>query len=145
MLAPPSCSVALPPNALTMAHALLADAVLVAHLLFIAFVVGGAAMLVRWPGLAVLHLPAALWGAYAALAGRVCPLTPLENRLRESAGQAGYEGGFVGHYLLPLIYPGALTREIQVGLGVVVVLVNVLLYAFVVCRHRTRRGRTARP
>lgn len=131
-----------------MGHAFLADAVLVIHLLFIAFVVGGALLLLRWPALVVLHLPAALWGAYAALAGRVCPLTPLENRLRAASGQAGYEGGFVGHYLLPIIYPGAMTREVQVAIGAFVLLLNLGLYTAVAWRHRRARGRAphdARP
>jgi hypothetical protein len=107
----------------------LADAVLVLHLLFIAFVVAGAALLWRWPRLAWLHLPAALWGAYAELSGTICPLTPLENRLRALAGEAGYAQGFVEHYLLALIYPAALTREAQLALGGAVLLLNLLLYA----------------
>jgi hypothetical protein len=107
----------------------LADAVLVLHLLFIAFVVAGAALLWRWPRLAWLHLPAALWGAYAELSGTICPLTPLENRLRALAGEAGYAQGFVEHYLLALIYPAALTREVQLALGGAVLLLNLLLYA----------------
>ena len=107
----------------------LAGAVLVLHLLFIAFVVGGAALLWRWPRLAWLHVPAVLWGAYAELSGTICPLTPLENRLRALAGEAGYTQGFIEHYLLPLIYPAALTREVQLALGAAVVAVNVLLYA----------------
>ena len=107
----------------------LASAVLVLHLLFIAFVVAGAALLWRWPRLAWLHVPAVLWGAYAELSGTICPLTPLENRLRALAGEAGYTQGFIEHYLLPLIYPAALTREVQLALGAAVVAVNVLLYA----------------
>jgi hypothetical protein len=107
----------------------LADAVLVLHLLFIAFVVAGAALLWRWPRLAWLHLPAALWGAYAELSGTICPLTPLENRLRALAGEAGYAQGFIEHYLLALIYPAALTREVQFALGGAVLLLNLLLYA----------------
>lgn len=107
----------------------LAGAVLVLHLLFIAFVVAGAALLWRWPRLAWLHVPAVLWGAYAELSGTICPLTPLENRLRALAGEAGYAQGFIEHYLLPLIYPAALTREVQLALGAAVVAVNVLLYA----------------
>ena len=107
----------------------LAGAVLVLHLLFIAFVVAGAALLWRWPRLAWLHVPAVLWGAYAELSGTICPLTPLENRLRALAGEAGYTQGFIEHYLLPLIYPAALTREVQLALGAAVVAVNALLYA----------------
>ena len=107
----------------------LADAVLVLHLLFIVFVVAGAALLWRWPRLAWLHLPAALWGAYAEFSGAICPLKPLENRLRALAGEAGYAQGFIEHYLLALIYPAALTREVQFALGGAVLLLNLLLYA----------------
>lgn len=118
--------------------AALADAVLALHLLFIGFVVFGAALLWRWPRIAWLHLPAALWGAFVEFTGTLCPLTPLENRLREAAGAQGYAGGFVERYLLPLVYPGALTREVQMLLGAGVVLVNVLLYALWLSRRRRR-------
>ena len=118
---------------------LLADAVAALHLLFIIFVVAGAALLWRWPRLAWLHLPAALWGAFVEFSGTICPLTPLENRLREMAGAQGYGGGFVEHYLLPLIYPQALTREVQILLGVAVVAVNVLLYSRWLRSRRRRR------
>lgn len=113
---------------MTMNPSLLADAVLVLHLLFIVFVVSGALLLWRWPQVVWLHLPAALWGAFVEASGRICPLTPLENRLREAAGAEGYAGGFIEHYLLPLIYPAALTRDIQLMLGGAVVLINLLLY-----------------
>lgn len=109
--------------------ALLADAVVVLHLLFVAFVVAGGLLVWRWPALAWLHVPAALWGATVEWTGWICPLTPLENRLRAAAGQAGYESGFVEHYLLPLLYPAALTRGTQLVLGAVVVVVNVAVYA----------------
>ena len=109
--------------------ALLADGVVVLHLLFIAFVVGGAALLWRWPRLVWLHLPAAAWGAFVELSGAICPLTPLENHLRALAGEAGHAQGFVEHYLLPLIYPQALTHEVQLVLGGAVVAINALLYA----------------
>lgn len=116
--------------------AVLADLVLALHLLFIVFVVFGAALLWRWPRLVWLHLPVALWGAFVEFSGAVCPLTPLENHLREAAGAQGFAGGFVEHYLLPLIYPGALTHELQLLLGVGVVLVNGLLYALWLSRRR---------
>ena len=107
----------------------LADGVVLLHLAFIVFVVAGAALLFRWPRLVWLHLPALLWGAYAEFSGALCPLTPLENHLRALAGDAGYRGGFVEHYLIPLIYPAALTREWQTLLGLAVVAINAALYA----------------
>ena len=121
-----------------MTAALAADAVLLLHLLFIAFAVLGAALLWRWPHIVWLHLPAALWGAYVELSGTLCPLTPLENRLRHAAGEQGFSGSFVEHYLLPLIYPEALTRELQMVLGAAVVLINLLLYGAWLARRRPR-------
>jgi hypothetical protein len=118
---------------------ILADAVVLLHLSFIVFVVAGAALLWRWPRVAWWHVPAVLWGALAELSGTVCPLTPLENRLRAMAGQPGYAEGFVEHYLLPLIYPQALTREMQIALGSALVLLNVLLYGLWM-RSRKARG-----
>jgi len=120
-------------------YGLLADLLVLAHLAFVVFVVTGGLAVLRWPKVAWAHLPAAGWGALIEFTGWVCPLTPLENRLRGMAGEAGYSGGFVEHYLLPLLYPGALTREIQVALGVAVVVVNVAVYALVLRRKR-RRG-----
>jgi len=111
-----------------MLASLLADVVVLVHGLFIVFVIAGAALLRRWPRLVWLHLPAAAWGAYIEFSGAICPLTPLENRLRALAGEAGYAQGFVEHYLLPLIYPQALTHGIQLALGVAVVAINALLY-----------------
>jgi hypothetical protein len=108
----------------------LADAVLVLHLAFILFVVFGAFLLPRFPRLIWLHLPAAAWGALIEFAGWICPLTPLENHLRRLGGEAGYEGGFMAHYLLPVIYPEALTREIQVAIGLGVIVVNLVAYAW---------------
>ena len=116
-----------------------ANAVLVLHGLFIAFAVLGAALLWRWPHLVFAHVPTVLWGAYVEFSGSLCPLTPLENRLRGAAGQAGYSGGFIEHYLLPLIYPAGLTRDVQWALGTAVVLVNALLYgAWLLSRRRSR-------
>jgi len=119
-----------------MEYRLLANGVLLLHLLFILFVVGGGLLAVRWPKMAWLHLPAALWGAAIEFAGWICPLTPLENALRQAAGDAGYGGGFVEHYLLPLIYPAQLTSNIQVGLGWAVVAINLLVYTWVWRRQR---------
>ena len=113
----------------------LATLVVVAHLLFVAFVVAGGLLALRWPRVAWLHLPAALWGVAIALGGFVCPLTPLENWLRVRAGQAPYDTGFLEHYLLPILYPTVLTRGGQIGTGVFVVLVNALVYLRVVRRR----------
>lgn len=119
-----------------MIYLMLADGVLLLHLLFILFVVGGGLLVLRWPRLAWAHLPAALWGALIECVGWICPLTPLENALRRMAGEAGYNDGFVEHYLLPIVYPGALTREIQSVLGLLVVGVNAAVYCLVLRRRR---------
>lgn len=123
-----------------MSHGLLADAVLLLHLAFILFVVLGGFLAWRWPRLAWLHLPAAAWGALIEFGGWPCPLTPLENHLRALAGEAGYRGGFVEHYLLPLVYPEALTRELQIALGLGVVAINLAAYALGRRRARLSRG-----
>lgn len=108
---------------------LLADALVAAHFAFIAFVIAGGLLVLRRRGWAVLHLPAVAWGAFTEFTGTVCPLTPLENSLRRAAGDAGYAGSFVEHYVIPLIYPEALTSRTQVVLGLVVIAVNVVVYA----------------
>ncbi len=115
---------------------LAADAVLLLHLGFIAFVLLGGLLALRWPRAAWVHLPAAAWGVWIELSGALCPLTPLENRLRAAAGQAGYEGGFIEHYLLALIYPAGLTREAQWVLAALVVAANLAIYAWVWRRRR---------
>jgi hypothetical protein len=120
-----------------MAYRFLADATVVFHGLFVVFVVLGGLLVLRWRRVAWLHLPCAAWGALIELAGWICPLTPLENHFRRLAGQVGYGGGFVETYLLPLLYPGRLTREIQLALGAVVVLVNVAIYGWIAF-HRQR-------
>lgn len=107
---------------------LLADAVLVLHLGFILFVVFGGLVVLRHPRLAWLHLPAVAWGAATEFLGIICPLTPLENRLRVQGGEAGYGGGFVENYLTALIYPAGLTREVQLLLGALVIVINVAVY-----------------
>ena len=119
-----------------MVYRFLADAVLLAHLAFILFVVFGALLVLRWPRLLPLHLLAAAWGVGIEVLGAICPLTHAENRMRRLAGEAGYESGFIDHYLLPLIYPGEMTRGLQLGLAAGVLVINGLLYAWVL---RTRR------
>ena len=115
---------------------LLADALVAVHLAFIVFVVAGGLLVLRSRGWAVLHLPAVAWGAFAEITRTVCPLTPLENALRRRAGDAGYAGGFIEHYVIPLIYPEALTARTQVALGLAVIAVNVVVYALVWRRWR---------
>jgi hypothetical protein len=119
---------------------LLADLLVLAHLGFVAFVVAGGFLLLRWPHLAWLHLPAAVWGAWIEFSGGICPLTPLENRLRAAGGGAGYQGDFVERYLLPVLYPPGLDAPTQFALGAFVVAINGVAYAFAV---RAWRRRTA--
>ncbi len=123
-----------------MPYRVLADLVLVTHFLFIAFVVAGGFAAIRWPKIAWAHVPCFVWGALIEFAGWICPLTPLEVSLRIASGQAGYPGGFIERYLLPVIYPGALTREIQIGLGLAVLAVNAGAYAWLLRRHLRRRA-----
>ena len=118
---------------------LLADAVLLLHLGFILFVVGGALLAARMPALLPLQLAAAAWGVGIEAWGAVCPLTWIELRLRALAGQAGYRGGFIEHYVVALIYPDGLTRGMQILLGAAVLLANAVLYAWLWRRRNLRR------
>ena len=120
-----------------MFFSLAADLVALLHLAFVVFVVSGGLLVLRWPRLAWLHLPAVAWGAAIELLGWICPLTPLENRLRHAAGLAGYEGGFVDHYLLPVLYPASLSRSVQIMLGLSVLVINAVLYGSIL-RLRVR-------
>ena len=112
-----------------------ADAVLAVHLAFVLFVACGGLLVLRTPRLAWLHLPAVAWAAFVELSGLICPLTPLEVALRRGAGEAGYGGDFVDHYLVALLYPAGLTRELQMVIGAAVLLVNLCIY-FVLWRRR---------
>jgi len=111
-----------------MIYQLLADALLLLHLAFIIFVVAGGLLMARKPHLVWLHLPAVIWGALIEFMGWICPLTPLENHFRRLSGESGFEGGFVEHYLLPLIYPDTLTAATQYVLGSLVLAINALIY-----------------
>jgi Protein of Unknown function (DUF2784) len=115
---------------------LAADAVLLVHLAFILFVLLGAAIAVRWHWIPFVHLPVAAWGFFVEISGRICPLTYLENYLRIKAGQSGYTESFVEHYLLAIIYPAGLTREIQFALAAVVIVVNIAIYGWLFVRKR---------
>ena len=106
----------------------LADGVLVVHLAFIVFVLLGGLLVLRWPRVAWLHVPAVIWGIYVELSGRICPLTPLENSLRQAAGQVGYSAGFIEHYVTAIIYPDGLSRGIQMVVAAVVIVVNGFVY-----------------
>lgn len=121
-----------------LAYGILADTVVILHLLFVLFVVLGGWWVAYRPRIAWLHVPAFLWGAGVELAGGMCPLTPLELWLRRAAGEEAYTGGFVEHYLLAVLYPDGLTRTDQVVLGLLVLGVNAVWYARAWRRHHTR-------
>lgn len=123
-----------------MAFRVLADVTVLLHLTFVVFVVLGGLLVVRWPPVAWVHLPAAAWGAWVEFAGWVCPLTPLENWLRTQGGGPAYTSSFIEHYLMPLLYPSSLSRELQYALGALLLLVNAVIYA-VVLRRRARAQR----
>lgn len=123
-----------------MLYRLAADAVLLLHLAFIVFALLGAAFAARRRWLVLVHLPAAAWGFFVELTGRICPLTYAENFLRIKAGQSGYTDSFIEHYLLAVIYPAGLTREVQFVLAGVVIVINVAIYAWLFYpRHASRR------
>jgi hypothetical protein len=121
-----------------MAYRLLADMITVLHLAFVAFVLLGGLLVLRWRSSARFHVPAVLWGVVVEWAGWVCPLTPLENWLRAKGHLRGYSGGFVEQYLIPVLYPEALTSGTQVALGAFVAVVNLLVYGYVFRVHRQR-------
>jgi len=114
---------------------LAADGIVLLHFAFIIFVGLGGLVVWRQPRLIWLHLPAAVWGAFIEFSGGICPLTPLENRLRIAAGEIGYSGGFIEEYMIPVIYPDELTRWIQISLGVGVVVINLVVYGLMVVRR----------
>ena len=124
-----------------MLYRVLADLVVITHLAFIIFVLFGGLLALRWRWAAWVHLPALAWGVAIEFFGWFCPLTPLENSLRRASGSAGYTGGFIEHYLLPIIYPRELTRGLQVLLGCVLVVLNLATYFVMWRRFRTHRTR----
>ncbi|MES9961972.1 MAG: DUF2784 domain-containing protein [Candidatus Sedimenticola sp. 20ELBAFRAG] len=112
-----------------------ADLVLLLHFGFILFVVLGGLLVLRWPKMAWLHVPCLAWGVIVDTMGWICPLTPLENRLRLAGGESGYTGGFIEHYLMPLVYPMGLTRGEQIGLAVAALLLNIGIYLYILKRN----------
>jgi hypothetical protein len=123
-----------------MSYSLLADLVMLVHGLYVLFVVCGGLAVLRWTWLARLHLPAAVWGVLIELGGWVCPLTYLENFWRQLAGESGYTGSYIRHYLEPVLYPLGLTRTTQVFLGLLALLLNLAVYTVLLQRLR-RKGK----
>jgi uncharacterized protein DUF2784 len=117
-------------------HSFLTDVVAIVHIGFVLFVLFGGLLILKWPRVMWLHLPAVTWGALVEFTGWICPLTPLENWLRGESGQVGYEGDFLLRFLLPLLYPEALTRPIQILLGAIALTVNLAIYTWLWRRHR---------
>ena len=115
-----------------------ADAIVALHFAFVLFVVLGASLVLRWPRVAWFHVPAVVWGALVDFTRWICPLTPLENRLRRSAGETGYQGDFIAHYVLPVLYPNGLARRDQLVLGGAALAINIAIYVLVLVRHRRR-------
>lgn len=123
-----------------MPYHFLADALVVLHFAFVTFVIFGGLLVVRRPRMAFVHLPAAFWGVFVEWSGWICPLTYLENHWRELGNQATYRGGFVDHYIMPVLYPEGLTRNIQFVLGAGILILNVTLYVITVRRLRRTRA-----
>lgn len=121
-----------------MFYHILADLVVIVHLLFIIFALFGGLLLLLRNYLVFIHIPAAIWAALISFKGWVCPLTPLENHLRSATGSEGYTVGFVEHYLIPVIYPVGLTPTIQILFGIIVVIANLGIYAFVYYKRITK-------
>ncbi len=122
-----------------MSAGFLADAILVVHAIFVAWVVFGVLAVWRWPRLAIAHLPALAWGIWIEVSGRVCPLTPLEVSFRRKAGEGGYTGGFIDHYVGEILYPTGLTREAQWTAAGLLIVVNVVVYGLLMARSARRR------
>ena len=122
-----------------MFYTLTADAIVVLHLAFVIFVVAGGLLVFRWRRVALLHLPAVVWAVLLEFRGWLCPLTPLELKLRASGGQAGYGGGFIEHYILPVLYPAELDKLMQIEIGSLVIAVNIAVYGWLLWRIKNPR------
>ncbi len=125
-----------------MIYRILADIVFIAHLLFVIFVVFGGLLVALYKRVALLHLPALVWAVLLEWNAWVCPLTPLENWLLKRAGDAGYRGGFIEHYIVPVVYPNGLTREMQIILGTLLLAFNIAVYAWLYYRSARPKGRS---
>lgn len=119
-------------------YKLFADLILLAHFIFIVFVICGGLLIIRWPKIAFVHLPAVVWGATVEFFGWICPLTPLENHFRYLAGYNQYSGDFILRYLVPLIYLENLTTALQTVFGLLVIIINVFVYTFAIRKHKMR-------
>ena len=127
-------------NARQIPYQLLADLVVLVHVAFVVFAVFGGLLAARWRRLVWIHLPAVIWAVIVEFFGWVCPLTPLENWLRRRGGQAGYPSDFIAHYILPVLYPEELNREVQITLGALVLLINLSVYTWIFRRKKTTRN-----
>ena len=121
---------------MTTFYLLLADLVVLIHFLFVLFVFVGGFLVLKWHRLAWLHLPVLVWGAYIEFSHSICPLTPLEIGLRREAGVDPYQGGFIGHYLIPIIYPPGLTSADQFIVAWILLVVNALSYGWLLRRYQ---------
>ena len=126
-------------NARQIPYQLLADLVVLVHVAFVVFAVLGGLLAARWRRLVWIHLPAVIWAVIVEFFGWVCPLTPLENWLRQRGGERGYGADFIARYILPALYPEELTREVQIALGAFVILINLTIYIWIFRRKRTNR------
>lgn len=127
-----------------MTYRWLATLVVVGHALFVVFVLFGGVLVLRWPRVAWVHIPCAVWGMLVEYANWICPLTPIEDSLRQRAAEGGYSGGFLQHYVLKILYPNGLTRDVQIVLGTIVLVLTCAVYAVAIARWRQTRKRPAR-
>ena len=127
-----------------MLYRIAADLMVTIHIAFIAFVMLGGLLVLKWRWVSLMHLPAAIWGALIEYRNWLCPLTVWEQEFRRLGLQEGYAGGFVERYVLPLLYPAEYTRELQIILGSLVLAVNLAVYAWVIHR-RMQRGPISLP
>ncbi|MCW8963809.1 MAG: DUF2784 domain-containing protein [Gammaproteobacteria bacterium] len=117
-------------------YGILADVVVLGHFAFIVFVLFGGLLALRWRWMPWIHIPAMVWGMAVEIFGWICPLTPLENLLLRAGDSGGYSGGFLEYYLIPIIYPTGLTRDLQIFLGIGLLAVNFVIYLVVWRRRR---------